>query len=156
LSQENAASSSEGMNTTGRSVSNLSPIDFPLLSSLGVHSNFMDKLLQELVKFYGQKTIEYVGSNNCNVCLISFPSLRKINRYDTELSKKGSVIDEMVNNVAKSSCASEIAAAECLIYSLFNRFEEQFISVAIDKGILHSRCKKWMQLAWRRCLQKLA
>ena len=124
LSQENIASSSEEMNTASRSVRNLSTTSFPLLSSLGVHSNFMDKLLQRLVKFYGQKTIEYVGSNNCNGYLI-------FNRYDTELSNKGSDIDEMVNNVVKSSNVSEAVAAECLIHSLFNQFEQQFISVAI-------------------------
>jgi hypothetical protein len=47
-----------------KSVSNLSASEFLLLSSLGAHSDFMDKLLQELVKYHGKKTIEFIGSKN--------------------------------------------------------------------------------------------
>ena len=58
-----------------KSVSNLLSSEIPLLSSLGVHSDFMDKVLQELVKYHGKKTIEFMGSNNRKGYLISFPSL---------------------------------------------------------------------------------
>jgi hypothetical protein len=44
--------------------SDLCPNQFPLLHKCSVHSNFMDKLLQELVKYNGRNSIEYVQWNN--------------------------------------------------------------------------------------------
>jgi hypothetical protein len=75
----------------------------------------MDKLLQELVKYHGKKTIEFNGSNNCTGYFISFPSLQTANRYDIELAKYGSVVDEIVQNIYKSASVSEVEAAECVI-----------------------------------------
>ena len=88
-----------------------------------------------------------MGANNRNGYLISFPSLRKTSRYDFELAKKGSVINEMVSNISKSSNVSEAEAAECLIRSLFNRFEQPFVSIAIEKGLVNSKSHKKMDAA---------
>ncbi len=58
-------------------VSNLSSSEFPLLSSLGVHTDkHLDKLLQEVVKLYGRTSIHYLQANNRSGWLIPFPSLR--------------------------------------------------------------------------------
>jgi hypothetical protein len=130
-----------------KSVSNLSSSEFPLLSSLGVHSDFMDKVLQELVKYHGKKTIEFMGSNNRKGYLISFPSLRTANRYDIELSKKGSVVDEIVKNICESASVSEAEAAECVIRSLHNRYEQSFVSVGMEKGVINGDPSRKMDAA---------
>jgi hypothetical protein len=42
-------------------LSNLSPSEYPMLSSLGVHTEKnLDKVLQEVVKLHGQKSIYYL------------------------------------------------------------------------------------------------
>ena len=56
-------------------VSNLPAEDFPLLCSLGVHSEFhMDALIREVVKYHGRKSIKYMQLNNRIGFLLPLPS----------------------------------------------------------------------------------
>ncbi len=76
-SQHQAYSSNEEC-IASAAVSNLSPTDFPLLSSLGIHTEtHMDKLLQEVVKLSGRnKSVHYVQANNRSGWLVPQPSFR--------------------------------------------------------------------------------
>ena len=56
-------------------VTNLPAEDFPLLCSLGVHSEFhMDALIREVVKYHGRKSIKYMQLNNRIGFLLPLPS----------------------------------------------------------------------------------
>jgi hypothetical protein len=56
--------------------SDLHPEEFSLLFKLGVHSNFLDKLLQELIRYNGRNTIEYLQGNNRPGHLVPPPPLQ--------------------------------------------------------------------------------
>jgi hypothetical protein len=47
-----------------------------------------------------------------------------------------STIDQFINSIIYSTQCGEEEAAECLIVALFNRFEETFVKVAMDKGVM--------------------
>jgi hypothetical protein len=61
-------------------------------------------MLQELERYSGQNTIEGMQANNCPGYLVPQPLLRTINSYDSVIAaKSSSFIDNMVNNIAKST-----------------------------------------------------
>ncbi len=143
-SQHQAYSSNEEC-IASAAVSNLSPTDFPLLSSLGIHTEtHMDKLLQEVVKLSGRnKSVHYVQANNRSGWLVPQPSFRTKEIYSIELAKKDSFLDEILSNMMTSfGGIKEEEAAECLIRALHQRFEESFMSVALEKGVARNPEKK--------------
>ena len=142
-SQHQAYSSNEEC-IASAAVSNLSPTDFPLLSSLGIHTEtHMDKLLQEVVKLSGRnKSVHYIQANNRCGWLIPQPSFRTKERYSIELAKKDSFLDEILSNMMTSFGGIKEEAAECLIRALHQRFEESFMSVALEKGVARNPEKK--------------
>ncbi len=75
ISSKNGSDGEKKENMASKAASDLSPDQFHLLQKFGVHSNFMDTLLQELVKYNGQNTIEYMQGNNRNGYLVPQPSL---------------------------------------------------------------------------------
>jgi len=124
-------------------VTDLSPIDYPLLSSLGINTEkHMDKLLQEVVKLSGRKSVHYIQANNRSGWLVPQPSLQTKARYSIELAKNGSLLDEIISSMMKSFAGMEAEAADCLINALYQRFEESFISIAIEKGVARNPEKK--------------
>jgi hypothetical protein len=96
----------------------------------------MDKLLQELVKYNGRNTIEYMQGNNRPGYLVPQPSLRSIKNYEAAISSKSSsFIDNIVNNITKSTSCTESEVVECLLRGLFLMHEDSFITVAVEKGV---------------------
>jgi hypothetical protein len=59
-----------------------------------------------------------------------------------EFGKRGSTIDQFINSIIYSTQSNEEEAAECLIVALFNRFEETFVKVAMDKGVMPNAAYK--------------
>ena len=100
--------------------SDLCPNQFPLLHKLSVHSNFMDKLLQELVKYNGWNSIEYVQWNNWPGYLVPHPLFRSIEKYESAITAKTtSFMDNIVSNISKSATCTKSEAAECLLRGLY-------------------------------------
>jgi hypothetical protein len=117
--------------------SNLPGNEFPLLCSLGIHSEkHMDSLIQEIVKFNGGKVIKYMQANNRTGFLLPMPSSQNTERFLVEFGKRGSIVDDIMGLITSSAQCSKEEAAECLIVSVFNKFEETFVKVAMDKGVM--------------------
>jgi hypothetical protein len=120
----------------------LDPKLFPLLHSLSIDSDTkMDQLIQEVLKLHGGKTVKFTGGNNRPGCLVTMPCLRSIKLYVVEFSKKGSLIDILVQHVAQCSNCLPNEAAECIIQGFLKKFEESFATVAIENGVTAARCK---------------
>jgi hypothetical protein len=135
-SSKNGSGGVKEENQVFEAASDLSPDQYPLLHKLGVHSDFMDKLLQELVKYNGRNTIEYMQGNNRPGYLVPQPSLRSIKNYEAAISSKSSsFIDNIVNNITKSTSCTESEVVECLLRGLFLKHEDSFITVAVEKGV---------------------
>jgi hypothetical protein len=76
----------------------------------------MDKLLQELVRFHGRNTIEYMQGNNYPGYLVPLPSLHTIKSYESTITvKSGSFINSILHNIAISASCSESDAIVCLL-----------------------------------------
>jgi hypothetical protein len=117
--------------------SNLPDDEFPLLCSLGIHSEkHMDSLIQEIVKLNKRKVIKFMQANNRTAFLLPLPSSQNTKRFLVEFGKGGSIIGKIVVLITSSTHCSKEEAAECLIVTVFNKFEEIFVKVAMDKGIM--------------------
>ncbi len=111
--------------------------EYPLLHSLSSNTNFyMDALIREVVKFNDRKAIKYVQGNNRSGFLVPFSSCRSSERYILEFGKRGSAMDELVDILVSSMQCTKETAAECLFLELFNKFEDVFVKVAMDKGVM--------------------
>jgi hypothetical protein len=67
---------------------NLPADEFPLLSSLGIHSEkHMDCLIQEIVKFNKCKVIKYMQANNRTGFLLPIPLSRNTEGFLVEFGK---------------------------------------------------------------------
>jgi hypothetical protein len=103
--------------------SNLPANEFPLLCSLGIHSEkHMDSLIQEIAKFHERKVIKYIQANNRIGFLLPMPSSRTTERFLVEFGKQGSIIDDIVCLITSSAHCAKEEVAECLIVTLFNKF----------------------------------
>jgi hypothetical protein len=117
------------------------PNTFPLLNSLSYNPMNMDRLMQEILLFQGNKQINFTRGNNRKGSLIILLSHRHLERYEAELSKRNSAIDTIFDIIAESCKSSKEEAAECLLKSIFSKYENSFVSVAIDK-CLRSRAQE--------------
>jgi hypothetical protein len=96
--------------------SDLCPEQFPFLHKLGVHSEFMERLMQELIKFNGRNYVEYMQGNNHPGYLLPVPSLRSIEKYESAVKAKStSFMDNIVSIISKSLTCSKSEAVECLL-----------------------------------------
>ncbi len=119
------------------SSSNLSAQEFPLLNSLGIHSEkYMDALIREVVRFNARSKITFLQANNWTGFLLPLASAWTTNRYLVEFGKFGNIIQKIVNIISQSAQCSQEEAAMCLITATFNKSEEEFISVAVEKGVM--------------------
>jgi hypothetical protein len=58
--------------------------------------------------------------------------------------------------ITSSAHSTKEEAAECLIVSIFNKFEEIYVKVAMDKGIMPNvHCKMDAARIARQCFVKL-
>jgi hypothetical protein len=121
------------------------PNKFPLLQSLGVCTNtHMNHLLQEIVQLYGNQSICFTLGNNWKGKLVFVPSSQTLEHYKEDLSKSGSVVDEILECIRKSKNFTAEDAASCLLSVLFSKFEESFVSVCIEKGLIEGNMEKKM------------
>ena len=123
------------------------PTKFPLLHSLGVcTTSHMDRLVQEIVQLHGEKSITFTRGNNRKGTLIIVPSNRSLERYKDEFSKPGSALDTIIVSLANSTSSTLEDAAACLISVLFSKYEEAFVSVSMEKGLLEASVPKKMDI----------
>ena len=122
----------------------LSQEDFPLLHSLGINQTYqIDTLIQELLKLKGANgVIEFKQRNNRSGFLLQVPSVRCTSRYRLELSRQSSFTSAAINVISRSAQCTEGEAAECLLEAIFKRYEEAFMSVAKNNGIVVPAGKK--------------
>lgn len=111
---------------------------FSFLHSLGIRKNYqIDALIQELVNLKGENGVmEQEQKNNRPGFLLQVPSVYCTSRYRLEFSRQSSFTDAAVKVISKSTQYTEGEAAECLIESLFKRYEEAFMSVAKNNGVI--------------------
>jgi hypothetical protein len=64
------------------------PTKFPLLHSLNFNPTTMDKLMQEILVYHGNKQITFTHGNNRKASLVLLPSHRHLANYEAEFSKK--------------------------------------------------------------------
>jgi len=92
--------------------------------------------LQELVKYNGQNSIEYVQGNNQPGYLVPQPLFCYGEKYESAITAKTtSFMDNIVSNISKSATCTKSEAAECLLRGLYQKFEESFVLVAMEKKI---------------------
>jgi hypothetical protein len=116
----------------------------------------MDRLIQEIIKFHGSETITFTHGNNREGTIVVLPSFQTLDRYSAELSKRESAINSIINSIMKSTGSTEEKSAECLLNILFSRFEETFVSLCMEKGLLHEKSqKRWISSALRTCYRRL-
>jgi len=117
--------------------SDLSVQEFPLLHSLGIHSEkHMDALIREVVKYNSRKTISFVQANNRTGFLLPLASARSTERYLVEFGKCRNNIQEIVRIISGNANCSQEEAAKCFITATFNNFEEGFVSMDMMKGVI--------------------
>ena len=110
--------------------------EFPLLNSLGCTTMHLDRLVQEIIKFHGHRSIKFLRGNNRMSSLVLMPSHSKLERYEAELSKKNSAVDVLLDSMSMSSNSKKEEATECLIKVLYRKFEESFASIAIEMNLV--------------------
>ncbi len=76
--------------------------EFPLLNSLGYTTMHLDRLVQEIIKFHGHRSIKFLRGNNRMSSLVLMPSHGKLERYEAELSKKNSAVDVLLDSISMS------------------------------------------------------
>jgi len=74
--------------------------------------------------------------------LVIFPSHRKLDRFEAELSKKQSALDNIIDTVAENAQSSKEEAAECLLNSMYRKYEDTFVSVAIAKCVVNEKSQE--------------
>ena len=112
--------------------------EFPLLHSLFLmhkRHNLLDHLLNEIVRFYHGSEIIFKRGNNMDTTLIAVPSFRSLYRYKKELQEKDLMIDSAVKAILRSSKSSLDDACEAILFVMYHKFEEPFLSVAVTQGV---------------------
>ena len=64
------------------------PTKFPLLNSLNFNPTTMDKLMEEILLYHGNKQITFTRGNNRKGSLVMLPSHWHLDNYEAEFSKK--------------------------------------------------------------------
>lgn len=141
-SNSNEAIASETVSSSGSSNDIPDSKEYPLLHQYGVPiqcKSVMDKLLQEVVKFHGGRKIEYTQISQKKGLLLRVQSASSKHLFSKTLRRKGNFLDEMLEFIASSikdvAMAKIETAAEWLISALFQKYEDQFVSVAVSKGV---------------------
>jgi hypothetical protein len=88
--------------------------------------------------------------------LLPLPLAQTADWYLVEFGKSGCFIEEILSLISSSAQCAKEEAAECLIVPLFNKFEEPFVKVSTEKGLLQMFIIKWTQQVWRQCFVKQA
>jgi hypothetical protein len=83
-----------------------------------------------------------IRKNNQTGFLIICASSRSTDRYNSELSKKGSPINSFFHVISNSTKCSEKEAEESFLRALLKKQEEAFTSVALEKGLFIDEKKK--------------
>jgi len=122
------------------------PTKFPLLHSLNFNPTTMDKLMQEILVYHGNKQITFTRGNNRKGSLVMLPSHWHLDNYEAEFSKKKSLIDTIINIVAENTNNSTAKAAECLLKSFYAKFEDSFVNIAIEKCLIKSKSEEKMDV----------
>ncbi len=116
---------------------------FPLLHYLGVcQTNMMDRQLQELLNFFGKQRIVFNGANNRRNELFLMPSSQTRLRYEEEVLKKDSILDLMLQSMAKDAMCSVDEATECMLKVLSKKNEDLFADVAMKNDITGNENEK--------------
>jgi len=122
------------------------PTKFPLLHSLNFNPTTMDKLMQEILVYHGNKQITFTRGNNRKASLVLLPSHRHLANYEAEFSKKKSLIDTIIDIVAENTNNSTAEAAECLLKSFYTKFEDSFVNISIEKCLIKSKSEEKMDV----------
>ncbi len=102
-SSEKETEEQEGASVAGQDISD--KIEFSLLHSLfslDLSENLYNWLLNEVVKYKCCKSIKYTRGNNTEGIIIAVPSFQNLSGYNKEFRKKESVIDDVVQVIARS------------------------------------------------------
>jgi hypothetical protein len=112
--------------------------EFPLLHHLfsTKQGNHMDSLLREIILFHKEKSsITYRKGNNTDGAVIIAPSYRKLDKYYKDFSKPKNAVIDFVSHVASLTKSSIDEAAECILTSLLQHFEDPFYAAAVKHGV---------------------
>ncbi len=82
---------------------------------------------------FGKQSISFHGANNQNSDLFLMPSCRSRQRYEAELLKKESIVDQMLQSIAKNADCLVDEVAECIMNVLFAKFENVFADLEIKR-----------------------
>jgi len=75
----------------------------------------------------------------------------KYQQIQAGVSRRSSFTDAVVKAISKSTQCTEGEAAECLIKVLFKRYEEVFLSVTKNNGVIVPPEKKYMPYKLKLC-----
>jgi len=69
--------------------------------------------------------------------------------------KSGSALDIMLQSIAKRTASTVDDAASCLLSVLFSKFEDSFVSMAMENGVMEGSIpKKWILWQQRPCYKR--
>jgi len=122
------------------------PTKFLLLHSLNFNPTTMDKLMQEILVYHGNRQNTFTHGNNRKGSLVLLPSHWHLANYEAEFSKKKSLIHTIINIVAENTNNSTSKAAECLLKSFYTKFEDSFVNIAIEKCLIKSKSEEKMDV----------
>jgi hypothetical protein len=110
-------------------------LTFPFKS----RENLYNRLLNEVMKFSGRKTIKYTKGNNTEGTIIAVPSYQSLSAYGKYFMRNECIIDDIVEAIARSSKSNCEETCETLLAGLFN------ISIKIHFSLLLLRMGYFLQ-----------
>jgi len=97
--------------------------NFPLLHSLFAQNkggNVLNRLINELLRFNGSRVMNYAKGNNTLGTLLEVPQFRSLRGYEKDFKKKGSMLDEICNAVARCARVDRSEACEAILSSFYD------------------------------------
>jgi hypothetical protein len=91
------------------------PNSYPLLAHLGIPISdkfTYDALVQEMLKFNSEKSMSYMQGNQTRATLSKIPPIKKEENLRETLSRKESIIDDMISFMGSAMKVEDVDAAK--------------------------------------------
>ena len=114
------------------------PLRFPIMQKYGIPVNCTattNALIQEPCKLHGGKHIDFSHGNNWCALLLQVPTSSSKYQFNQLVAEHSNFLDAMLSFIPNGHDNDQCTAAEWLLNSLLEKYVDEFVSVAIKKGI---------------------
>jgi len=114
------------------------PAKFPIMHRYRIPVNctiMIYTLIQELSKLHGGKHIDFSHGSNRHVLLLQVPTSSNRYQFNRLVVEDDNFLNRMLSFIPNGSNNNECTAVEWVLHALFNKYEDDFVSVAIKKGV---------------------